>query len=287
LSDDDFARLRARTEHSNGQAILKELEDFGVWSELFRPDDELSASMIESAGNDRVGRIAILSITEDFQVDWQYLVFRRDPEGWRFLGNIDVGGQRYAQPAIRIQRLGEIGAWLVLRYMAGGGSGVADYSETWYDLSGGWRTRVLRFPREGHFSGWGGPFGYAYSATEPRLGMTGDQFTLEVDVEVSYVSALQEHSSEEVPLFDKTFKIRYSSDPVTKTFAVDSRNSTVPLPDVSHGFTFAVDLDEYYYDQLFELARQGNKAQRAWLKTYVEMCVDEPRKSALLGALNQ
>jgi len=289
FKDSELKDLIRRVEKTDGENIRLIWRDLGIVSEIFDLEGELTGGVKEYNAAGHSVKIVVITITNSFKSELQYLVFRYEKSAWRFLGNIDTSGQRYVPPTFRIERFGEMGIWFVLHSLLGGGTGVVDYAETWYDLTSNWRHRVLDYPEHGHMSGWGVPYGYGYEAKiVPHV--SDKKFIVDITFGVDYSNA-DNDIGDVSALFSKTFKARYVWEASSKEFRFDRGGSTVPEDRFQRGgFSFAyaaTDFLRYYFTDLMRLARDPSPGLRVWLGRLLADCEDNDQKRALLQRLNR
>lgn len=289
FKDSELKDLIRRVEKTDGEDIRLIWSDLGIASEMFDLEAELTGEVKQYSASGKVGKILLITITNSFKSDLQYLLFLHEKSAWRFLGNVDTSGQRYAQPTFRIERFGESGAWFVLHSLLGGGTGVVDYSDNWYDLTSNWRHSVLEYPEHGHMSGWGVPYGYEYQAKIVHH-IIDKKYVVDITFGVDYFNA-DSNISDVSALFKKTLKARYVWEPSAKEFRFDRGVSTV-LEDrlQRRGFTFAdaaTDFLRYYFTDLMRLARDPTPGLKVWLDRLLADCADNDQKRALLQSLNR
>jgi hypothetical protein len=288
FKDGQLKDLIRRVEKTDGENIRLIWNDLGIASEMFDLEAELTGDVKEYGASGELGKFLLVTITNGFKSEFQYLVFRHEKSSWRFLGNIDVSLQRYGQPTFRIERFGDSGAWFVFHSLWGGGTGVVDYSESWYDLTSNWRRRVLDYPEHGHMSGWGVPYGYEYQAKIARHTID-KKYIVDITFNVDYFNAHNDISDVRA-LFNKSFKARYVWRPSAKEFRFDPGGSTVPEERFQRGgFTFAyaaTDFLRYYFTDLMRLARDPSPGLKLWLNRLLADCEDNEQKRALLRRLS-
>jgi hypothetical protein len=282
--------LIGRLSQTDRRSIREVWKQLGIWSEVFERDDEIHLSVKDIDVGGTAGRLLLISLANSSEWSWQYLLFRREEAKWRFLGNIDCDRQRYSPPEFRIQRIGDKGVWFVLRYMMGGGSGVADYWETWYDLAGNRRQSVLDYPEHGHMSGWGVPYGYEYELKEVSARPKGEEYVVDLSIDVTFSNA-DIDIGDVALLFEKRFKAHYVWDARTARFRFDRSRSDVSEDRFQRGFafTFTLSPDDFlraYSNDLRKLTRKPGPGLRLWLLRFLEMCSQSNEKRALLKELN-
>lgn len=213
----------------------------------------------------------------------RYLIFKLDEEKWKFFGEfIQVNYLRDTTHRIVTDNRGN--AWLVIRYLMGHGTGVFSYGEAWYSLNGKKMEEALVYAV--HNSVAGPP--PEYPATVVTKGdvyyytaVTDKIFYLEVSSEAAYTD-YQGH-----PLFhiDRTRYYLWSS--AANRFLPDMEISATAQSEAARQFPYTK--EEFLtdaYEELLELAKNGNQAQKQWVQQVLSSVEDSPEKENLLEALN-
>ncbi|MCP4373584.1 MAG: hypothetical protein GY797_36590 [Deltaproteobacteria bacterium] len=268
-----------------------------TWQELdiipkdyfFRDRNKLSFSVQQFYFEGNQGdEYAMLIIREnEFEWDWQYLLFRKDEIEWKALGNIDLAMQKYSvEPSYRVIASNQQDIWLVVRSLTGSGTGFSLYEEIWYRLTGEELEEVLRYPVGGTIAL---PGGFASLELDGEVGphwQNGDTYTIAISFEPSYWG----HGEKgEYPLFSMKQMAYYNWSPEHNRFLLNLEESEITQEQIDREFYYYYeDLLKYSntYEKLIELARSGGKKQKEWLTKLLEDVDDSPEKENLLKIMD-
>jgi hypothetical protein len=172
--------------------------------------------------------------------------------------------------------------WLVIRGLLGGGSGLAAYGDTWYDLAGQKLVPVLEYPGLGHVFGWGLSFDREYTAKLLKSRDIGGKSAIEIQFDAKYFEGYRDFGDQPRRLFTVSRKALYVWNEEAPRFNLDPLKSEISheqieglINDGNDGFL------EHNYDELVKLAKYGNATSRSWLMRFLAECKDNPKKDAL------
>jgi len=224
---------------------------------------------------------------------YQYLLFRKvktaaPKEEWRFIGNVDSRGQRYAPPQYRIES-GDNRTWFVLRELWGAGSGSRVAGESWYEIKESGLKRVLSYPVEGHQMLCQHYLGRSYKSVLLRHELDNGVYTVPVQFLVTYNLSECGRGNHPLALFGKGQKVYYVWDGKKEQFVLDASRSEITENQIRSLYSlgdFSKDAFlEDNYQELYDLAKMGSKEQIEWLKQFLNALPDSSRKIALLNLL--
>ncbi|HWP41821.1 MAG TPA: hypothetical protein VNO14_01205, partial [Blastocatellia bacterium] len=247
---------------------------------------------IEVAREDRA-RTVLLKISFETGELYKYLVFRSAPAaggGWKLLGHIDARGQRYGSPAHRVES-GEGRTWLVIRELWGRGSGMLARGEVWYEIREDGLKRVLSYPVEGYSKPCQNRLGRSYKSFLARHGSVSGVYTVPVQLLVSYNISDCSKRYDQPSLFAKGQKAYYVWNDEKDRFALDTSESDVTEEELRTVYNLeglsAEKFIEHNFDEVLEIARNGEPELREWLKRFLTGIRESPRKAALQQALQK
>jgi hypothetical protein len=254
---------------------------------FFEQGDKLTFSVrrfyFESQNDEEYALLII--VEDDFKWDWQYLIFRKNGADWKFLGNLDLGTQKYTEPSYRVVIGDKDEVWLVVRSLTGSGTGFTLYEEVWYKLNGKKIEITLRYPVKGHVAPLIPPANVDFEGEVTAHWQDGDIHTIALMFSALYWDYEIERG--EYQLFSTKRKAFYNWSPVQNRFLLDTEKSEVSQEQIDNEFYYnnSKDFFKYTYDELSELAKNGNVIQKEWLNQLLDGVEDNPNKEALLKIL--
>ncbi len=282
--------------NEKGHAAIRQ-----IWQQLdiedtasfFDNNTKLGASLLDlkiTEGNKE--NYVMLSISDTSEFDWQYLIFRLADEKWQFLGTLNFSSQKYLLKPHKYYRIIERDGqdlWLVLQWQSGSGTGYSRAEETWYKIDGKQLEKVLEYPISGS--------GYAAQLSsidfEGKVLDYGEQketYEVELSFRFRYWNSYPDYSlsrSENI-LFEDEKTVYYVLDYKTNKFELEVNRSELTDEQVGKLFVFSDwDFAEYHYDELVNLALNGDAKQKGWLKDFLDnvKIVRKPERTLLLRML--
>ena len=154
--------------HSPAQEISDPEVVAGVKAALHQLGREFDEFHLLDRGAEADDRpYAIVGLTSNHGWDWDVILFVAGNAKWNFIARITLPGQKGHIPTVR-NILGNPGA-LVLKHVAGYGTGVFRESCSWYRLSGADPVPLLTYPIRFYVVGWGMPFDRRLMAREEAV----------------------------------------------------------------------------------------------------------------------
>lgn len=278
-------------QENNFTALEKTWQELDVTPEeyLFRNRNELTFNVQQFYFEGNQGdEYAMLIIREnEFEWDWQYLLFRRSGTGWKTLGNIDLATQKYSiKPSYRVVASNQQELWLVVRSLTGSGSGFSLYEVIWYRLTGEELEEVLRYPVGGTIALPGGFASLELDGEVRSHWQIGDTYTVAISFEPSYWGYGE---MGKYPLFSMTQMAYYNWSPEQNRFLLNLEESEITQEQIDRNFySYYEDLliHPYTYEKLLEIARDGGNKQKEWLQKLLEGVDDSAEKENLLEILD-
>lgn len=254
---------------------------------------ECIAETFDIEGLNQQGHTVALRITWGSGNHYQYLMFRKAvssaTERWKFIGHIDSGGQPFAPPVHRVE-IGENRAWFVIRELWGQSSDSKAYGEVWYEIGENDLKQVLSYPLSGESRLCQKGFSYSYRSILSRHASMNGNYTVPIQLLISYNITDCEKGKAAPVLFTKEQKAFYIWNDAQKRFQLDAAQSDVTEKEIKSIFSIEGPTDEdfaqYNFDQLSEIAKSGDAKQQYWLKQFLIRLKDSPQKTALMKAIN-
>jgi hypothetical protein len=267
----------------------------GLWTRLHVKADETRVSDFSECGGCSVkldwydldaepGDEALLKISDgEF---YRYLVFKAvgDGDDFKFIGHVDEWG-KYEEPQSYVVISGGL-TWLVSRGQSASGSGVAYYHNQVFEVNNNRLKEVASYECEGSQSGWDGwpTKWFTTRILDVQKSRTQTRVKVEFNIEYSWSTL----SDKELTLFSKRQVAVFVSTHHSAS-VLDLGESTVTQRELEHIYTVDSmtehDFLKYNLSELLNLARRGNKAQKNWLKEFLERCDGSAEKRQLQAAL--
>jgi hypothetical protein len=290
----DVDRFYNLLDKGDAEAVRSVWKDLKIEEALF-PGEKLNVGNTPLYCPTKIGKVVLLEITTNASQwwDWRYLLFRQDKQGWRYLGHIDLEMQKYDQPSYRTIQIGDSGCWFVVYSMAGGGTGIVEYVDTWYDLTNEHLQSVLKYPNHGYISGWKTPFDRDYRATLLTTGEKDGQYSIEIQFDAKYTNSgfyQQKYPAIENLglLFSISKTARYVRNAGQRNFVIDTVRSELSEEQIWGIVTESPDefLKTNFAD-LANMAESDNPDLRFWLGKFLNECGQTVMKQALLERLRK
>lgn len=223
---------------------------------------------------------AVLALTAQqgprADVNWQCLVFSQDNAEWEFLGYVDVTGQKYHSPINpRVVRLGH-DTYLLVEQLTGWGTGIQNYADFWYLMTGGSAVVALHYPVRGYVMDSARWLWAEHDAQLISYDSRGSSHAVKIRGETNY-SYWDVDAQAGGPLFSVEETRDYLWDSSGQRF-VESGTRDAVIGNA--GFV------QKYYEQLRRLAEEGSDQERAWLAGFLGEVSVSPEKDILLGLLS-
>jgi len=271
-----------------------------LWKRLNVKDEQSDHSDFSECGNcesrldyydldSEPGDEALLKISDALSESYRYLVFKQtgevhqvaDRDAWRLIGHIDEWGKYQESQSSILVSGGR--TWLVTNGQSASGSGVAYYHNRVIEVTKNRLNEVASYESEGHQSGWDTCPTREFTTRILDIQKAQNQTRVKVEFNLDYLM-----EDEDRRLFSKrkvaTFVSSNNARPV-----LDSSESTVTQRELEHIYTFdsmtEADFLKYNLSELLNLAKRGTKAQKNWLKEFLERCETTAEKQRLLAAL--
>jgi hypothetical protein len=281
---------------NNPQAKLKKL-----WKRLHIKDGDTVLSDFSECGNCQArldyydldsesGDEALLKISDEVRESYRYLVFKRlsenrradDKNAWRLLGHIDEWCKYRESENFIVVSGGN--TWLVTMGQSANGSGVAYYHNRVFAVTRNHLQEVASYECNGYQSGWDELPTREFVTRILDIQKVQNQTRVKVEFNLNY--SLE--GAEDIPLFSKRqLAVFVSSN--NSNQVLDPNESTVTQRELEHIYTVDSmtehDFLKYNLSELLNLARRGNKAQKNWLKEFLERCDGSAEKRQLQAAL--
>lgn len=278
-NSDRLQAIERRINRGGPDAVTSVWRELHVGSGLFIERAPPRARRLIVDGGRQFASVGLIELTNGW--DWQYLVFRRDGVNWTFLGFADLYQQKYQPPSYRVVRGKDDQSWLVIRALAGSGSGVAAYVDTWHNLVSQGLISVLEYPGRGHVVGWGLPFDREYSSKFLKGREVDGKYTIEIQFDAKYFDGYNDLEQRRW-LFAVPRKAVFVWNEETRRFNLNPLKSEISEEQIEGLFNDGSDgFLKHNYDELVKLAKYGNSASRSWLTRFLGECKDNSKKDAL------
>ena len=232
------------------------------------------------------GDESLLTISDRAGETTRVLVFKHvgKKDDWKVLGHVDAWGKYRDPQALVLLSGGE--TWLVVQGQSASGSGVALYNTTVFKVTSHRLIEIVFYQSEGHqssFEAWPNR-----DFTSRILSCQSEQGRSVITIEFKINYSTWSAQDKGVPLFSKR-QIAVFIKPTKGEAFLDTRRSTLTNRELDHIYNIDsmtdIDLLKYNYVELVELARKGNKAQRAWLKSLLADYATDSEPQRKLTAL--
>jgi hypothetical protein len=229
------------------------------------------------------GDEALLKISDEISESFRYLVFRNLGDNvWKLLGHVDEWGKYRDSQSFTLISSGR--PWLITQGQSSSGSGVAFYHNRIFEVTKNRISEVASYEYEGHQSDWDTSPTREFTSRILDIQRVPNQTRVKIELNLDYSL----DGDKDVPLFSKrqiaVFVSSSKSDQV-----LDREESTVTQRELEHVYTVDSmtehDFLKYNLSELLNLARRGTKAQKNWLKEYLERCDSSAEKRQLQAAL--
>jgi len=230
------------------------------------------------------GDEALLKISDTGSESYRYLVFdyRDHADDWHFIGHVDEWGKYKESQSFMVVSGGQ--TWLVTQGQSASGSGVAYYHNRVFGVTRRHLNEVASYESEGYQSDWDvGPTS-EFSTRILDIQKIRNQTRVKVEFNLDYFL----NGDDDVRLFSKQqIAVFVSSNKSDQ--ALDREQSSVTPRELEHIYTIDSmtqdDFLKYNLSELLNLAKRGTKAQKNWLKEFLERCETCAEKQRLLAAL--
>jgi hypothetical protein len=229
------------------------------------------------------GDEALLKISDEISESFRYLVFRNLGDNvWKLLGHVDEWGKYRDSQSFTLISSGR--PWLITQGQSSSGSGVAFYHNRIFEVTKNRISEVASYEYEGHQSDWDTSPTREFTSRILDIQRVPNQTRVKIELNLDYSL----DGDKDVPLFSKrqiaVFVSSSKSDQV-----LDREESTVTQRELEHVYTVDSmtehDFLKYNLSELLNLAERGTKAQKNWLKEFLERCETSAEKQRLLAAL--
>jgi hypothetical protein len=216
---------------------------------------------------------------------FRYLVFKHGEEknDWKLLGHVDAWGKYRESQAFVLLSGGW--SWLAIRGQSASGSGVAFYNTQIFEVTSKSLNFIVFYQSEGYQSGFEGWPTKAFTSRILSCENINGRKQVTVEFNIDYSGSTPGNKE---PLFSKRQIAEFLQSSNADT-QLDPKHSTVTNRELDHVYNVdsMTDLDflQYNYSELEQLARQGNKAQRTWLKSYLKEYATNSEQQRKLRAL--
>ncbi len=222
----------------------------------------------------------VLCISNETNMNYQFLVFKEDKESCEFIGNINFGDRSGQGPDYRVVSIGDYEGWIVVETQAGYGTGFNQHNEVWYRITDSGIVQDLSYPvaRIDFPPITVGP-SYKMDGIVSRQSKAGGQFGIEVEYKILYYI---EQSGGEEYLAPVQRSVGYYWDDAKKAFVEDKGNPE------HQDFYFNNSCDNALvlnFKMLSDMANSGTEEQKKWLREFLKSCGDSREKSLLLELL--
>jgi len=235
------------------------------------------------------GDEALLKISDALSESYRYLVFKQtgeahrmaDRDAWRLIGHIDEWGKYQESQSSILVSGGR--TWLVTNGQSASGSGVAYYHNRVIEVTKNRLNEVASYESEGHQSDWDTCPAREFTSRILDIQRAQNQTRVKVEFNLDYLM-----EDEDRCLFSKRQVAMFVSSNNSRQ-VLDSSESTVTQRELEHIYTLdsmtEADFLKYNLSELLNVARRGTKAQKNWLKEFLERCETSAEKQRLLAAL--
>jgi hypothetical protein len=246
---------------------------------------------IEVPGEQSVKTTA-LRISFDGGKQYQYLIFKSGgpnrSAGWRFIGSFETGHQMEGPPRHRIES-GNNRSWLVIRESLARSPSAKAFLETWHEIKENSVKRVLRYPVEGRVETCSTRTGRSFKSLLLRHELESGVYTIPVQFFVSFDILDCDKAGNEATLFTKSRRAFFIWDSDRKQFRFDHSRSELNEAEMESVYGLSElsnrEFVEHNFDEISAIARSKNAEQKNWLRQFLTMLEEGPRKSALLKML--
>lgn len=265
-----WKRLRVK-EADNNVSDFSECSNCAVTTESFDLDNE-------------PGDETLLKISDVTMESYRYLIFKyTGPNNvWRFIGYVDEWGKYRESESHVVVSGGK--TWLVTMGQSASGSGVAYYHNRVFEVTKNRLKEVASYESEGYQAGWGRYIDKEFTTRILDIQKVQNQTRVKVEFNLDY--GLNEEK--DIPLFSKRQVAVFVSAKKSEQ-TLDATESTVTQRELEHIYTVDSmtehDFLKYNLSELLNLAERGTKAQKNWLREFLERCDTSAEKRQLRAAL--
>jgi len=262
---------------------VKDGEAYSDYSECDKCTTKLDSYDLDSEPGDEV----VLKISNGLSEGYRYLVFKAvadSTDRWHLIGHVDEWG-KYKEAQDLIVLSGSR-MWLVTQGQSASGSGVAFFHNRVFTVSRNRLKEVASYECEGSQSGENGWPTKDFSTRILDIQSAQGETSVKVEFNVDYSSWTG--GDKELPLFSKRQLAVFVSSRNSGQF-LDKNQSTLTQRELNHIYTVDsmtnADFLKYNLSELLNLAKRGTKAQKNWLKEFLERCDGSAEKQQLQAAL--
>ena len=266
-----------------------------LWKRLHLKDKEIVVSDFSECRNcsakmesfdldNETGDETLVKISDVSMESYRYLIFKytRHKDDWRLIGHVDEWGKYRESESFIVVSGGK--AWLVTMGQSASGSGVAYYHNRIFEITKNRLNEVASYECEGFQSGWDGYPTRGFTTRILDIQKSRNQTRVKLEFNLDYSL----NSDKDIPLFSKRQVAVFVSSNKSEQ-VLDQNESTVTQRELEHIYTLdsmtEADFLKYNLSELLNLARRGTKAQKNWLKEFLEKCETSAEKHRLLAAL--
>ena len=230
------------------------------------------------------GDEALLKISDTGSESYRYLVFdyQDHADDWHFIGYVDEWAKYKESQSFMVVSGGQ--TWLVTQGQSASGSGVAYYHNRVFEVTRRRLKEVASYESEGYQSDWDVGPASEFSTRILDIQEIRNQTRVKVEFNLDYV----QNGDDDVHLFSKQQVAVFVSSNKSNQ-VLDQTKSTVTQRELEHIYTIdsmtQADFLKYNLSELLNLAKRGTKAQKNWLKEFLERCETTAQKQRLLAAL--
>ena len=229
------------------------------------------------------GDETLLKLADSLAQSFRYLVFKRQTnDKWRLLGHVDGWGKYKDSQSIVLASGGR--SWLVIQGQSASGSGVAFYENRVFSISNNGLTEIASYECDGFQSDLYPWPTKEFTSRILSCELAGNQTKLTVEFTIDYST----FADKRVPLFSKRQTAVFIKSKNGKP-RLDPHDSSITEHEMAHIYNIDamtdIDLLQYNYSELLNLATRGNHAQKSWLKNYLKAYASDSVKKQTLAAL--
>jgi hypothetical protein len=289
----DPARLQQQIQQRGFPALQEFWDKVGVRSpELFKDGGALEGNLFDLTINGGRKEYSLLIVSDEDQLDWQYLVFHSLGNQWLFLGNIDLPGQEYLPPNYRVvQSPDRSWSWLVIDWLKTSAQDAVQYEQAWYLISDPVIQPVLTLPVEGYSMSPEIQHNVHFQSSEEIIEQVVPQ-SVQLSYTISYSifgdGIGRTKTNEIYDLFQSQHSAMYTWDEDQMTFVLNPDASSLTDEQIRSGFGFENDGEGFlaFGGELFtQLAESGTDLQRRWMKSFLGSLQQSDERDRLMSLL--
>lgn len=231
---------------------------------------------------------AVLVLWNSHNEEVRLVLFRQRTNGdkyWKYDGYVDIPEQRYEPPKFRIVE-SEGKTWFVPTVMTGGGSGVSSYSDNWYEIKTGKLEPVLTYVSKGHefhSNIWNRKFSGKVKSHSNEA--------VVIEFAVDWYGYTKSDLSKYEVMFSQAKKGVFLWNENLTQFVFSQKDSEITTEELENIYNFDTINAELYlkytFQNLLQIAQNGNRKQKNWLTRSLEQMKDSQQTRELLDILNK